>query len=61
MIDILMTPAVFVVFLCGLAAALLFRWLAPIGTDTGAAGAWFVGLGLAGGLLWSACVKKFKD
>jgi hypothetical protein len=60
-IDILLTPAVFVGFLCGFAVALLFHWMVPATVDTGGAGAWFIAIGIFGGLLWSAFVKKFKD
>lgn len=49
---LLIAPAVVVGVVGGLALALLFHWLAPTGTDTVSAGAWFVGLGAVGGLLW---------
>jgi hypothetical protein len=58
MIDILLNAAVLVGFTVGLAVAALFHWLAPIGTDTTAAGAWFVGLGCLAGVLWSLVISK---
>jgi hypothetical protein len=57
-IDILLNGAVFVGFLLGLAAASVFHWLAPVGTDTAAAGAWLVGLGCLAGALWSLARGK---
>jgi hypothetical protein len=58
MIDVLLNAAVFVGFMLGLAAAAVFHWLAPAGTDTAAAGAWFVGLGCLAGVLWSLASRK---
>ena len=51
--DLLTTPAFFVGTVLGFLLALLFHWLAPAGVDTAAAGAWFVGIGMTAGLLWS--------
>jgi hypothetical protein len=36
----------------GAVLAVLFHWIAPAGTDTFAAAAWFVGIGGVGGFLW---------
>ena len=44
--------------LVGVGIALLFHWLAPEGTDTAAAGAWFVGGGAAIGVFWSLLFGK---
>jgi hypothetical protein len=57
-IDILINGAVFVGFVLGLAVAGIFHWLAPVGVDTAAAGAWFVGLGCLAGVLWSLARGK---
>jgi hypothetical protein len=58
MIDVLLRPAVLIGFVLGVAAAAVFHWLAPPGTDTSTAGAWFVGLGCLAGVLWSLAFRK---
>jgi hypothetical protein len=58
MIDVLLSTAVFIGFVLGLAAAAVFHWFAPAGTDTAAAGAWFVGLGCVAGVLWSLVFRE---
>jgi hypothetical protein len=60
MIDVLLTGEVLVGFVAGLAAAFLFHWLAPVGTDVAAAGAWFVGLGCLAGVIWSLVRGTYK-
>lgn len=50
----------FVGALVGAGIALLFHWLAPEGTDTVMAGAWFVGGGAALGLFWSLLDTQVK-
>jgi hypothetical protein len=57
---LLAAPAMLVGVVGGLGFALLFHWLAPTGTDTVSAGAWFVGIGAAGGLLWQMLFRKGK-
>lgn len=61
MIDVLLTPAVFIGFVLGAIAAATFHWLAPVGTDTSAAGAWFIGLGCLGGVLWSLTFGRHRN
>ena len=51
--DLLVVPGALLGALAGLVLAGLFHWLAPAGSDTVAAGAWFVGLGWLLGLCWS--------
>jgi Na+-transporting NADH:ubiquinone oxidoreductase subunit NqrB len=46
------SPTVLAGVVGGLALAMLFHWLAPSGTDTVSAGAWFVGLGALAGFFW---------
>lgn len=53
-------PAVLIGVLVGLAVAAAFNWFAPAGTDTVTAGAWFVGLGAVGGLIWNWVYGKSK-
>ena len=53
MIDVLLNAAVFFGFVLGFAVAVVFHWLAPAGTDTATAGAWFVGAGCLAGVVWS--------
>lgn len=53
LLGLLAAPGALLGAVTGLAIAVLFHWLAPAGTDTAAAGAWFVGFGWVGGLLWS--------
>jgi hypothetical protein len=60
LLALLVAPAVLVGVVGGLALAVAFHWLAPSDTDTVSAGAWFVGLGAAGGLLWERRFSKDK-
>ncbi|MFM8899444.1 MAG: hypothetical protein ACKOF9_05765 [Burkholderiales bacterium] len=53
MIDLTLSPPVFVGFILGLVVAFLFHWAAPTGVDTITAGSWFVGIGCLAGLVWS--------
>ncbi len=53
LLSVLAAPGAFLGVLAGLGVALVFHWLAPVGTDSTTAGAWFVGIGWLGGLLWS--------
>ena len=50
---LLAEPTVLIGVVCGFGLAMMFHWLAPSGTDTVSAGAWFVGVGAVGGLIWS--------
>lgn len=52
-LDVLVDRGALLGALAGVALALLFHWLVPEGTDTVAAGAWFLGGGTAIGLFWS--------
>lgn len=52
MLDALFFFEVVVGALVGLVVAFMFHWFAPPGTDTVSAGAWFVGLGSVGGVIW---------
>ncbi|HSV46953.1 MAG TPA: hypothetical protein VLJ58_14290 [Ramlibacter sp.] len=61
LITLLVAPAMLVGVVGGLVVALLFHWLAPAGTDTVSAGAWFVVIGGAAGLLWQMLVRKEKN
>jgi hypothetical protein len=56
--DLLANPGAVLGALVGLCVALVFHWLAPAGTDTVAAGAWFVGGGTLVGLAWLLLVRK---
>ena len=58
LLSLLASLAVLVGVLGGLALAMLFHWLAPIGTDTVSAGGWFIGLGGVAGLLWEWRFRK---
>ncbi|EHL21618.1 MULTISPECIES: hypothetical protein [unclassified Acidovorax] len=49
---LIVAPAVLVGVVGAVALAVLFHLLAPAGTDTVSAGAWLVGIGAVGGLLW---------
>lgn len=50
---LLAEPAVLVGMVCGVGIAVVFHWFAPAGTNTVSAGAWFVGVGAVGGLIWN--------
>lgn len=52
LLSVLTAPSAALGALAGLTLALVFHWLAPVGTDTTTAGAWFVGLGWLVGLVW---------
>ena len=52
-LSVLAAPGAVVGAVAGVAVAVLFHWLAPLGVDTTSAGAWFVGLGWLVGLLVS--------
>lgn len=56
--DLLANPGAVLGALAGLCIAFLFHWLAPVGTDTVAAGAWFVAGGALIGLLWALLFGK---
>ena len=55
---LLIAPAMLVGVVGGVLVAMVFHWLAPAGTDTTAAGAWFVGLGAVIGLFWQWLFRK---
>ena len=56
--DLLANPGAVLGALVGVGVALLFHWVAPEGTDTAAAGAWFVGGGAVIGVFWSLLFEK---
>lgn len=58
MIEAFSTPGVLVGCVVGLGVTLLVHWLAPAGTDTVSAGAWFVGLGGVAGLAMEAALDR---
>jgi hypothetical protein len=58
LLSLLAAPGVALGALAGLVLAFLFHWLAPAGTDTAAAGGWFLGLGCLAGLLWSTFTRR---
>ena len=60
LLALLAAPEVALGALVGLGIGLLFHWLAPAGTDTVAAGAWFVGLGCLVGLAWPIIFGRSK-
>lgn len=57
---LLLEPAILVGLIAGIVLAILFHCFAPVGTDTVSAGAWFVGLGVIGGLIWQMLMRSEK-
>ena len=57
---LLVEPAILVGLIAGIVLAVLFHWFAPVGTGTVSAGAWFVGLGAIGGLIWQMLMRSEK-
>ena len=57
-LTLLAEPAVLIGVVVGLGVAAVFNWIAPMGTDTVTAGAWFIGLGSVGGLIWNWAYGK---
>ena len=60
LLSVLAAPGAFLGVLAGLGVALVFHWLAPVGTDSMTAGAWFVGIGWLVGLLWTNIFETRK-
>lgn len=61
LLALLAAPGAILGALGGVGLSLVFHWLAPTGTDTASAGAWFVGLGWLIGLLSSKMLGKNED
>lgn len=55
------SPLFVVGVVLGAVLAVGFHYVAPVGVDTASAGAWFVGIGGAGGLLWRFIFTARKE
>jgi hypothetical protein len=55
------SPSFVVGIVLGVVLAVVFHYIAPVGVDTAAAGAWFVGIGGAVGLLWRLIFGSRKE
>lgn len=61
LLELLAIPGAVIGALAGVGLAIVFHWLAPEGTDTVSAGAWFVGLGWLLGMAWSLFSKRKRN
>lgn len=58
LLDLFIVPGAAIWLALGVILAMLFHWLAPAGTDTGSAAAWFIGVSWALGMMWSAIYSE---